>query len=53
MSGYLRAKPLSVNGLVHLPGIGDYQMRRIDGPNDPCPLSRCSDLSALLEMQTV
>lgn len=40
MSGYLRGQSLSVNGLVHLPGIGDFQMSCIDGPRDPCPISR-------------
>jgi pre-rRNA-processing protein TSR1 len=40
VSGYLRGQSLSVNGLVHLPGIGDFQMSCIDGPRDPCPISR-------------
>ncbi len=38
--GYLRAKPLSVDQLVHLPGIGTFPMARIrkaSGPG-PCPL---------------
>ena len=38
VTGYLRGKPLSVNGLVHLPGFGDFQMFRIEAPEDPYPL---------------
>lgn len=30
--------PLSVNGLVHIPGFGDYQMSRIEECKDPFPL---------------
>lgn len=33
--GYLRGQSLSVNGLVHLPGWGDFQMLEIDAPHDP------------------
>ncbi|XP_033213769.1 pre-rRNA-processing protein TSR1 homolog [Belonocnema kinseyi] len=40
VTGYLRGKPLSVNGLVHLPGFGDFQMSRIDTPDDPYPLEK-------------
>ncbi|XP_064606334.1 pre-rRNA-processing protein TSR1 homolog [Liolophura sinensis] len=36
--GYLRGRSLSVNGLVHLPGWGDFQMSQIDAPKDPYPL---------------
>ncbi|XP_071499069.1 pre-rRNA-processing protein TSR1 homolog [Diadema antillarum] len=39
VTGFMRGAPLSVNGLVHLPGYGDFQMARIDGPADPCPLN--------------
>lgn len=38
MSGYLQGLPLSVNGLVHIPGFGDYQMSRIEETKDPFPL---------------
>lgn len=40
VSGYLRGMPLSVNGLVHIPGFGDYQLSRIDAPGDPWPLEK-------------
>ncbi|XP_013411658.1 pre-rRNA-processing protein TSR1 homolog [Lingula anatina] len=38
VSGYVRGCPLSVNGLVHIPGWGDFQMKQIDAPRDPFPL---------------
>ncbi|XP_011494664.1 PREDICTED: pre-rRNA-processing protein TSR1 homolog [Ceratosolen solmsi marchali] len=38
VSGYLQGLPLSVNGLVHLSGFGDYQMSRIIESKDPFSL---------------
>ncbi|KAJ0179702.1 hypothetical protein K1T71_004293 [Dendrolimus kikuchii] len=38
ISGYLRGMPLNVNGLIHITGLGDFQMSRIDGLDDPHPL---------------
>lgn len=35
VTGYLRGSPLSVNGLVHIPGMGDFQMQQIEAPYDP------------------
>lgn len=35
VTGYLRGIPLSVNGLVHVPGLGTYQMSQIDSALDP------------------
>lgn len=35
VSGYLRGLPLSVNGLVHIPGFGDFQMSKIVAVTDP------------------
>ena len=29
MSGYLRGRAISVNGLVHIPGLGDFQMAQV------------------------
>ncbi|XP_017880075.1 pre-rRNA-processing protein TSR1 homolog [Ceratina calcarata] len=40
ISGYLRGIPLSVNGLVHIPELGDFQMSQIDAPEDPYPVER-------------
>lgn len=38
VTGFLRGPPLSVNGLVHLTGMGDFQMKQIDAVPDICPL---------------
>ncbi|XP_008547061.1 pre-rRNA-processing protein TSR1 homolog [Microplitis demolitor] len=35
ITGYLRGATLSVNGLVHVIGFGDFQMSQIDLPSDP------------------
>lgn len=35
ITGFLRGTQLSVNGLVHIPGLGDFQMSQIDAPIDP------------------
>ncbi|KAK9881798.1 hypothetical protein WA026_017313 [Henosepilachna vigintioctopunctata] len=35
VTGFLRGCPLSVNSLVHLPGLGDFQMTQIDVSLDP------------------
>ncbi|XP_054012596.1 pre-rRNA-processing protein TSR1 homolog [Hylaeus anthracinus] len=40
VSGYLREVPLSVNGLIHIPGFGDFQMSQIDAPEDPYPIEK-------------
>ncbi|XP_018333925.1 pre-rRNA-processing protein TSR1 homolog [Agrilus planipennis] len=35
LTGYLRGTPLSANDLVHIIGIGDYQISQIEAPADP------------------
>ena len=30
VSGYVRGKPLSVNSLVHIPGVGNCQMAQVE-----------------------
>lgn len=40
VTGYVRGQPLCVNSLVHIPGWGDFQMSRIDAPEDPHPLEK-------------
>ena len=30
VSGYVRGRPLSVNGLLHIPGLGDFQISKVD-----------------------
>ena len=34
VDGYVRYQPLNVNGLVHIPGWGDFQMDRIEVKRD-------------------
>ena len=36
-SGYVRQRGLNVNGLLHIPGAGDFQMDRIDGLSELQP----------------
>jgi len=43
LSGYIRSQALSVNALVHLPGWGDFQMTKIEAPEDPHPLTVRND----------
>lgn len=38
VSGYVRSRGISVNQLVHLAGVGDFQLKQIDLVEDPCPL---------------
>ncbi|OAD58581.1 Pre-rRNA-processing protein TSR1 like protein [Eufriesea mexicana] len=40
ISGYLRGVSLSVNGLIHIPELGDFQMSQIDAPEDPYPIEK-------------
>ncbi|KAI7733822.1 hypothetical protein M8C21_011693 [Ambrosia artemisiifolia] len=39
ITGYLRARNLSVNQLVHVSGAGDFQLGKIELLKDPCSLS--------------
>lgn len=34
VTGFLRGNPLDVNNLVHIPGLGDFQMNQIDTAED-------------------
>lgn len=40
ITGFLRGNPLNVNGLVHISGLGDFQLNRIDLLNDPYKLEK-------------
>ncbi|KAF2880196.1 hypothetical protein ILUMI_25997 [Ignelater luminosus] len=42
VTGYLRGNSLSVNDLVHLPSLGDFQMLQIDAPTDPYAIEKKS-----------
>ncbi|XP_014601406.1 PREDICTED: pre-rRNA-processing protein TSR1 homolog isoform X2 [Polistes canadensis] len=35
ITGYLQGSPISVNGLIHIPGFKDFQLLQIDLINDP------------------
>ncbi|CAG7868126.1 unnamed protein product [Brassica rapa] len=39
LSGYLRARKLSVNQLVHVSGVGDFQLSELEVLKDPFPLN--------------
>lgn len=40
LTGFLRGVGLDVNQLVHIPGLGDFQLEQIDGPADPYPIEK-------------
>lgn len=42
VTGFLRGAALDVNGLVHIPGLGDFQMNQIDATDDPFRFDRPS-----------
>ncbi|PQP93241.1 pre-rRNA-processing protein TSR1 homolog [Prunus yedoensis var. nudiflora] len=39
LTGYLRARSLSVNQLVHVSGVGDFQLSKMEILKDPFPLN--------------
>ncbi|XP_053376015.1 pre-rRNA-processing protein TSR1 homolog [Mercenaria mercenaria] len=43
LTGYIRSQAMSVNRLVHISGLGDFQLAQIDVLNDPHPLQPRSD----------
>lgn len=45
VTGFLRGTPLDVNGLVHIPGLGDFQMLQIDAQIDEFKLDRGRDVA--------
>lgn len=40
VTGYLRGASLSINGLIHIPDFGNYQMSSIEVLDDPYPIER-------------
>lgn len=40
VSGYLRGGFMSANQLVHIPGVGDFQLKKIEVLSDPNPIGR-------------
>ncbi|XP_057748887.1 uncharacterized protein LOC130967838 [Arachis stenosperma] len=55
LTGYLRARSLSVNQLVHVTGAGDFQLSKIEVLKDPFPLNsrKNQDIMDLDEMNDV
>jgi len=51
ISGYVRGRPLSVNQLVFLPGVGEFQMSQIDAPLDPYSLKKKRTTDGSIEME--
>ncbi|XP_030373387.1 pre-rRNA-processing protein TSR1 homolog [Scaptodrosophila lebanonensis] len=40
VTGFVRGQPLDINGLVHIPGLGDFQLGQIDAVPDPYMLDK-------------
>lgn len=40
VTGYLQGLSLSANGLIHISGLGDFQMLQIDAVDDPYPIDK-------------
>ncbi|KAK2724579.1 pre-rRNA-processing protein TSR1 homolog [Artemia franciscana] len=53
VSGYVRYQPLDVNGIVHLPGIGDFQLEKITVFEDPYSLNKRKSKDEMMEDQRV
>ncbi|XP_044750830.1 pre-rRNA-processing protein TSR1 homolog [Coccinella septempunctata] len=51
VTGFLRGTSLSVNSLVHLPGLGDFQMLEIDSVPDPYKVFRCEEKRVLTVLE--
>ncbi|XP_018570304.1 pre-rRNA-processing protein TSR1 homolog [Anoplophora glabripennis] len=47
VTGYLRGTALSVNQLIHIPGLGDFQMAQIDALSDPNKINNKTGTSAM------
>lgn len=53
VTGFLRGTPLDVNGLVHVCGLGDFQMSQILAPQDPYKLDKTRNQEMLPEVRIV
>lgn len=54
VTGFLRGTPLDVNGLVHITGLGDFQMSEIHAPQDPYRLDKSrNNLDGLPDIRLV
>jgi len=50
LTGFVRGKDISVNRLVHVPGLGDFQLSKIQKLTDPCPISSKNEMEDLSEL---
>lgn len=53
VTGFLRGTPLDVNGLIHIAGLGDFQMSQIEAPQDPYKLDKSRSAEILPEVRMV
>jgi pre-rRNA-processing protein TSR1 len=51
LTGYVRGQNLSVNQLIHMPGIGSFQLEKIESASDPHPLELNKRVGRDLEMK--
>ncbi|XP_064402824.1 pre-rRNA-processing protein TSR1 homolog [Halichondria panicea] len=42
--GYMRGKPLDIHSVVYIPDKGEYLLKQIDGPSDPCTLKTSTSM---------
>lgn len=47
LRGYVRGRPLNVNQVVHLSGMGHFNMKQIVSSRDPCPIKKSMRLSGV------
>jgi len=54
LTGFVRGQDISVNRLIHIPGLGDFQLEKIEKLADPCPISRKNEMEdiSVLEPDT-
>jgi len=47
LTGFVRGQDISVNRLIHIPGLGDFQLEKIEKLADPCPFARKNEMEEL------
>ena len=45
--GYMRGKPLDIHSVVYIPDKGEYLLKQIDGPSDPCTLKTSTSMQVV------
>ncbi|XP_307850.5 pre-rRNA-processing protein TSR1 homolog [Anopheles gambiae] len=51
VTGFVRGVPLSVNQLVHIPGLGEFQLESVAFPTDPYRMRKLEDVEMSSEEQ--